>query len=290
MKCEHCDHDIANDSVFCEYCGKKISSKSNILKNKRLILSIAGILIIIAVVCAVLPRKNKSVGYRTGTTLSCVSDVRAFDEEFIIKSYFVFKSDNEVMWLVGQNKTDATGLIPIGYGQYDPSSDEISFSASYYTHRTLEVYEGLDSIVFKINRDDKTVTMQTRPAIMDESGYSDVLCFQRDVPLALTKERFKIMLNDNLVGSHWRVVDAEKNTVDVYFTYMNEVSILAGSEQTAWPYIYANGEVSIQCDDDLGVGLVGKYDGGDEMTLYTQCLFDVSERDQTAYVFKKVVE
>lgn len=31
MKCKHCGAEIANDSVFCEYCGKRLKCHGGLL-------------------------------------------------------------------------------------------------------------------------------------------------------------------------------------------------------------------------------------------------------------------
>ena len=43
MKCKHCGEEIANDSVFCEFCGTKVASSSK----KKTVLIIAGIVVAI---------------------------------------------------------------------------------------------------------------------------------------------------------------------------------------------------------------------------------------------------
>ena len=45
MKCKHCGKEIANDSVFCEYCGKQV--KSTPAKRNKILLIVGGVVILI---------------------------------------------------------------------------------------------------------------------------------------------------------------------------------------------------------------------------------------------------
>ena len=66
MKCKHCGEEIANDSVFCEFCGTKITKQPNTAK-KYLWSAVAGLILVLLIVILTVVTKNGNSNYNNTT-------------------------------------------------------------------------------------------------------------------------------------------------------------------------------------------------------------------------------
>lgn len=266
MKCPNCGREIANDSVFCEYCGKKVKAASK--SPLYVIIIVTVILLTIAIIVGLL---RQSSAPKAGTTLSYTERVVSEENYATITSYFVFRENNEVIWLMG---TPQKNMIPLGFGNYNSSTGEMTFSASDTFHQGISIYYGVeDAIVFNINLAKKTAMLKTddkwlKPFYNNGSSFS------------LTEEFYTLEPSEELVGSLWRGRYGN-SSISLSFKSWNEVAIEEDGEEELRAYVCFNDMVSIKAGDNLEYeNFIGTYLGGNDMTLCRDGIDAVSHSDE----------
>ena len=188
-----------------------------------------------------------------------------------VKTYFVFKSSNEVLWLYGTPKEH---MFPMGYGNFDPATKKMSFSSTYPLHKKIAAYYGhSDPIVFDFDASAMTAKLNTDGP--DWQGTSDgnwiLKSFYNDgLSFSLTKENYTMNVKEDLVGTRWL---SQNEYGDTYFTFKawNEVVVEEmeenGLEKKSCLYVLLNNMVSIKLGDGEDENTIGIYYGDNEMTL-----------------------
>ena len=198
---------------------------------------------------------------------------------FDVKTYFVFKSNNEVLWLYGTPKGH---MFPMGYGSYNQSTNKISFSSDYPLHKRIAAYYGhSDPIVF--NFDARAMTAKLNTDGPDWQGTSDGIRLLKDFyndgqTFSLTKENYTMNVKEDLVGTKWL---CQNEYGDTYFTFKswNEVVILDEWGEESCLYVLLNNLVSIKIGDGWETeNLIGVYYGENEMTLCVDGLLPEFEK------------
>lgn len=266
MKCIHCGKEIVDDSVFCEYCGKKVgtSSKTPLF----IIIIVTVILLAIAIIVGLL---RQSSAPNTGTTWSYTERVATDEGYDEVTSYFVFKENNEVIWLMG---TPQKNMFPLGFGKYKPSTGEMTFSASDTLHQGISIYYGIeDAIVFDVDIAKKTAVLKTDDKWL-KPFYNEGNTF------SLTEEDYTLEPNEKLVGSNWR---GRYGNYSIAFAFKswNEVAIEEDGEEVLRAYVCFDDMVSIKAGDNLEYeNFIGKYFRGNDMTLCRDGIDAVSHSDE----------
>ena len=108
MKCKHCGEEIANDSVFCEFCGKKINTD----KKRQLMLSITiALLVTISISMTILSlSQNKLISKLENEVLakddSLSTNARLLDSLQIVVSQL----DGKILFIDDNNFEDFMAL------------------------------------------------------------------------------------------------------------------------------------------------------------------------------------
>ena len=222
-----------------------------------------------------------------------------------IKSYFVFKSNNEVLWFWSTPKEN---MIPIGDGNFDASSGQLSFSASYPLLKNISIYlDREDPITFNVDLDKMTAVLNMDGKDWKDAERSDredvnetlMHIYNEGQVFSLTKENYTMSIQEDLVGSKWVMYDT-RGYISLYFRSWNEVVWKEGEDESdVWEewslfYVVLNNMVAINIGiggddftDDSFKTFIGKYSGEDEMTLCLDGLFP--ERD-VYLTFNRMIE
>ena len=267
MKCNHCGKEIVDDSVFCEYCGKKVGAGP-----KRPLFVIIIVTVVLLAMAIIIGSLRQSSVPEAGTVLSYTERVTSEEGYDDVTSYFVFMESPEVIWLMGKSQQN---MFPVGFGKYNPSTSEISFSVSDTLHQSISIYDGIeDAIVFNIDMTKKTAILKTDDKWL-KPLYNDGNAF------ALNKEDYTLKPSEALVGSHWRGRFGNYSIAFVFKSW-NEVMIIEDDgEEEPHAYVCFDDMVSIKAGDNLEYeNLIGNHQGGNEMTLCRRGLDTVSHSDE----------
>ena len=164
--------------------------------------------------------------------------------------------------------TSQQEMFPVGFGAYNPSTSEMSFSVTDTLHLGIDLYYGIeDAIVYNIDMAKKTAVLKTDDKRL-KYYYNDGNAF------TLNKEKFKIRPSEALVGSHWRGEWRAFSIVCVFKSW-NEVMIIEDDDvEVSHAYVCFDDMVSIKAIDTIEYeNLIGKYQG-DEMTLCRRGFID----------------
>lgn len=258
MKCPNCGKEIANDSKYCEYCGKKIKTSSRPL----LIIIVLTVILLAMVILVSLLRQGSAP--KAGTTWSYTERVvteEGYDE---VTSYFVFWKNHGVIWLMG---TPQNNMFPLGFGEYDSSTGEIRLKFSY------DYGIESDAIVFDVDMTKKTAVLKADHKWL-KPFYNEGNTF------SLTEEDYTLEPSEELVGSDWRGRYGN-HSVAFSFKSWNEVAIEEDGDEELRAYVCFDDMVSIKAGDNLEYeNLIGKYIGGNDMTLCRDGLDDISHSDE----------
>lgn len=267
MKCNHCGKEIVDDSVFCEYCGKKVGAGP-----KRPLFVIIIVTVVLLAMAIIIGSLRQSSVPEAGTVLSYTERVTSEEGYDDVTSYFVFRESPEVIWLMGKSQQN---MFPVGFGKYNPSTSEISFSVSDTLHQSISIYDGIeDAIVFNIDMTKKTAILKTDDKWL-KPLYNDGNAF------ALNKEDYTLKPSEALVGSHWRGRFGNYSIAFVFKSW-NEVMIIEDDgEEEPHAYVCFDDMVSIKAGDNLEYeNLIGNHQGGNEMILCRRGLDTVSHSDE----------
>lgn len=283
MKCNHCGAETADDSVFCEHCGKKIGEantpKNDSKKKLTLWIGIAAAAVVAIVFAVVLfgggdNREASNNQFAINRSYSYTQHIVGQEESIDVKTYFVFTSDEDVMWLMG---TPSGNMFPVGFGKYNNQTNEMVFSASDKLHKEISLYRGVDGdIRFQLYPEDQCCFLLSNSDEFLRRLYNDRHTFP------LTEDK-AVFTSESLVGSRWVVPEWNE---ELYFVSWNEVIISSEYGMESHAYILSdNGMVSIKSGDNLSdENLIGYYSDGDySMTLCRDGL-DVKENEQTRCV------
>jgi len=266
MKCPNCGREIANDSNYCEYCGKKVKTSS---KAPLRIIIVLTVIILAVVILVSLLRQGSAP--KAGTTLSYTERLVSEDRYDTITSYFVFNENNEVIWLMG---TPQKNMFPLGFGKYKPSTGEVTFSASDTLHQGISIYYGVeDAIVFNFDLTKKTARLKT-----DDKWLKPL--YNNGNVFSLIEENYTLQPSKELVGSNWR---GRYGNYSIAFAFKswNEVAVEEDGEEVLRAYVCFDNMVSIKAGDNLEYeNFIGKYLGNNDMTLCRDGIDAVSHSDE----------
>lgn len=286
MKCKQCNSEIPDDSMFCEHCGTKIVPNSRIGKWPA-ILIIAGIALAVGIGIIIGKMSNKNTNSNTDVaavdTVAYESTHETFaevDEDMIdrknnsgfekgttwsytdrssgVKTYFVFTTETDVIWLLG---TALGNVFPVGFGKYNPSVGTMRFSASDKLHKGIAIYYGEEAVVFNINQNKKTAVYKIGDEWLNRF-------YNGGKEFSLSKEKHSLLPNRKLVGSRWKY-KYEDEEGKIYFKTWNE-AVLSGDEDPnrSVAYVCIGDMVSIKSDDNLSdENLIGSIYNGNVATL-----------------------
>ena len=298
MKCPKCGEEIANDSVFCEYCGAKVNkpqSNNTLLK----VLVLAVVLCVVCIIGIITYYQNQQ-----HTMQSELSEHQETEEETVVEevddshaqteaeqtsakveektiaeapafkagetwSYTEYSSEGNIStYFVFTSKTDVVWLFgtpfgnvfPVGLGKFNESTGDLTFSASNKLHKKISLYYRGDN-VFHINPSKKTATYKGTKEFLSQF-YNGGNVF------SLSKENRNLIPNRKLIGSTWRF-STEDGEYELFFKTSNEV-ILRGSEDgdESMLYVCIGNMISIKSGDNVDdENLIGNINNGNEVTL-----------------------
>lgn len=190
------------------------------------------------------------------TTWTYTEHVSYGDVSYDVKTYFIFTSQTDVVWLFGTPKGN---MFPVGFGIYNPSTGNLTFSASDKLHKKISLYYADNTIIFKFDPS----SGKTRLYINDDE-LSDFYNNGRD--FYMTKAGYTLTPKDDLVGTFWKVGEGDETFI-VYFKSWNE-AVIHGESEEPCAYVYIDDMVSIKSGDNMSdENLIGRYRGGNEMPL-----------------------
>lgn len=180
-----------------------------------------------------------------------------------ISTFYVFTSKTDVVWLFG---TPFGNYFPVGFGKYNPSTNNVTFSASHKLHKYISLYYSGEDIVFNIDRDKKTAMLKSREKSLGQ-------LYNEGNRFAITKENFKLTPNSKLVGSTW-IYKFEDENYEVYFKTWNEVVLRGGEDgESSCAYVCIDNMIAIKSGDNIDdENLIGTIKNGNEVTLFREGL------------------
>lgn len=173
-----------------------------------------------------------------------------------LSTFFVFTSKTDVVWLFG---TPFGNYFPVGFGKYNPSTNNVTFSASHKLHKPIALYYNVKDIVFNIDRKRKTAVHKAGDKLLDRF-YNDGNSF------TIVKENFKLTPNSKLVGSTWKLKDDE---FEIFFKTWNEVVLRGGEDgEISRAYVCIGNMIAIKSGDNIDdENLIGTIQNDNEVTL-----------------------
>ena len=108
MKCPHCGKEIANDSVFCEYCGEQIK-KNNRVKNPWRLIAIMLMALVVGGLVYVLSHQS----HETGSTNE-VNDTIAYTNDQSVEQTPIEDKDSMVT-VPAAKKVEKAEMQPRGH-------------------------------------------------------------------------------------------------------------------------------------------------------------------------------
>lgn len=176
-------------------------------------------------------------------------------KNYVIASQFTFLSPTEVLWSVS---TPNGFYIPIGYGTYNSTEDNIVFKAGEKLHTAYIMKNGDVTFNFKIVRN------SAKACVINNIDAESLINDGQD--LEFEKDKTPIILNNGLAGTRWR---SPEEGFEVEFVSEREVKI----DGESMPYMYTDTKLGISTgdnpfDDEGCVGTVLPNDK--EMTLWRE--------------------
>lgn len=224
---------------------------------------------------------------KAGTTWKCTSkSIRGYD----VKSYFVFLSNNEALWLL---ETPNGNTFPVGLGIYrhENNTCKLSYLASNPLHQKISMYYGDNDIDFYITIDNNAnisiLSNSNDPFLFDEKAY------------VLKKHKIHFKPSSSLVNQTWGVDIGEKPCI----TFKTEYEALIEESDYTSSVLYfcldneQGGYIAIKSGDNLSdENLIGTWRTGykkiynsdlmkeiesyfSEMRMHREGLDDVSNQE-----------
>ena len=205
---------------------------------------------------ASVPEETENIEDMEGITWSYTEHVSYGDVSYDVKTYFIFTSQTDVVWLFGTPKGN---MFPVGFGTYNPSTGNLTFSAYDKLHENISLYYADNTIIFKFDPS----SGRTRLYINDDylsDFYNDGKDFY------MTELGYTLTPKDDLVGTFWKMGDGDETYI-VYFKSWNE-AVIHGESAESCAYVYIDDMVSIKSGDNIAdENLMGRFRGGNEMPL-----------------------
>jgi len=190
---------------------------------------------------------------KAGTTWKCTSkSIRGYD----VKSYFVFLSNNEALWLL---ETPNGNTFPVGLGIYrhENNTCKLSYLASNPLHQKISMYYGDNDIDFYITIDNNAnisiLSNSNDPFLFDEKAY------------VLKKHKIHFKPSSSLVNQTWGVDIGEKPCI----TFKTEYEALIEESDYTSSVLYfcldneQGGYIAIKSGDNLSdENLIGTWRTG----------------------------
>lgn len=242
MKCKRCGAEIADDSKFCEFCGKRVKHYST-----RFFIITVVIVLVVALIVGLRVCK-KDVEFADGTTWS-------YTNHDGVKTFFVITPNNDAIWLLS---TPQNHMFPVGFGTYDKTTGDMSL---YLANQDHEIDLDKTTIpYFNINMDKRTAKL-----IIDDHWLMNI--YNKGNTFAVIKENHVLKPNITLVGSRWMCrLFNEKVVLD--FKSWNEVIIDYDGDKNTVGYVLFDNILSIKSGDNFeDENMIGVYYGGDVITL-----------------------
>jgi len=288
MHCKRRNKEIFHRSESCELFGHEIPSNPHVSSRKifMIILIIVGIGIVDSLLAMPVyftekniydivtrhqimetfqepPTNEPSVSIATsnseimeGTTWSYTEHVSHGDRSYDVKTYFIFTSQTDVVWLFGTPKGN---MFPVGFGTYNPSTGNLTFSSSDKLHEKISLYYADNTIIFKFDPSSGRARLYINDDYLSDF-YNDGKDFY------MTKLGYTLTPKNDLVGTFWKMGDGDETYI-VYFKSWNE-AILHGESEESCAYVYIDDMVSIKSGDNItDENLIGRFRGGNEMPL-----------------------
>lgn len=138
MKCKHCGEEIANDSQFCEYCGKSISANNDKSQQKKLQIIISGIALLVCCVGTTLffairyhemakNLKDSKGEEDTHSVMSAVDTLIVKDTIAVSKGFLAISADKMNVLYAGISNPVSV------YGSVSPDKIGLSFPGCNFT-------------------------------------------------------------------------------------------------------------------------------------------------------------
>lgn len=299
MKCPNCGKEIANDSQFCEFCGTPVKTRTNSHKWIWMTLAIFVCVSIFCVLlyqehtakiealAEAQAIKEQAEAEATKAKAEAETHEKAEssnegkehketpkeDENVIqpgetwsytehssfgdVTTYFVFTSKTEVTWLFG---TPFGNFFPVGFGKYNASTGDVTFSSSNKLHNKISLYYGVQAIVFHIDRIKRTARCK----------YEDINRFYNSGnEFSIAREKRKLMPSKKLVGSKWKTEDGE---YEIYFKTVNEALLrytpAPEGDSRPMAYVCIGNMIAIKSGDNIDdENLIGNIVNGNEATI-----------------------
>lgn len=192
-------------------------------------------------------------------------------------TFFVFTSKTDVVWLFG---TPFGNYFPVGFGKYNPSTNNITFSASHKLHKPIALYYSGEDIVFKIDRSKKTAIHRAGKKWLDRF-YNDGKKF------TITRENRKLTPNKKLVGSTWKG-SCKDDEYEVYFKTWNEAVIRGVEEVYTVAYVCIGNMIAIKSGDNIDdENLIGIIQNWNEVTCCREGLNPKKHGDYCITLYKE---
>lgn len=203
---------------------------------------------------------TENIVIEAGTTWSYTEHITAGEVTLAVKTYFVFTSPTDVVWLFGTPKGN---MFPVGFGKFNPSNGIITFSAYDKLHKKIALYYNSNTIVFYFDPSSGNARLKSK----DDDHYLDQF-YNEGRSFNMSKENYTVAPRKDLVGTFWECEDDGEKYV-VYFKSWNEAVLIGiGESEEACAYIYIDDMVSIKSGDNItDENLIGRYRGGNEMPL-----------------------
>lgn len=202
------------------------------------------------------PEVTDNTEIEAGTTWSYTEHITDGEETFDVKTYFVFISPTDVIWLFGTPKGD---MFPVGFGTYNPSTRNLTFTASDKLHKKISLYYGDNTIIFKFDPSSGEARLYINDDYLSKF-------YNNGKNFYMTKTDYTLMPKNDLVGTFWKLEDDDETYI-VYFKSWNE-AVIHGESEESYAYVYIDDMVSIKTGDNLSdENAIGRYRGGNEMSL-----------------------
>ena len=154
----------------------------------------------------------------TPSTYSYTQKVYGEEKLDEITSVFIFTGGSEVIWCL---ETHDNFVYPIGFGTYNKTNATITFSATHSLNKKLAIYDGGNSIVFKVKNTKGNIQLSTN----NDNGTLNAILGDASNGITLTKEKFNLKPSKELVGKGYRYDRNDGRRITLYFRSENEVVI-----------------------------------------------------------------
>ena len=289
MKSKHLNSEIVHGGFFCKIGRKEKSSTSYVKCNKSLLITLVivgmgifgsliakpvlyqeispfvqmaanrqtvGMLVDLLSNNASVYEVTENIEDMEGLTWSYTEHVSHGDRSYDVKTYFIFTSQTDVVWLLGTPKGN---MFPVGFGTYNPSTGNLTFSSSDKLHEKISLYYADNTIIFKFDPSSGRARLYINDDYLSDF-YNDGKDFY------MTKLGYTLTPKNDLVGTFWKMGDGDETYI-VYFKSWNE-AILHGESEESCAYVYIDDMVSIKSGDNItDENLIGRFRGGNEMPL-----------------------